>query len=207
MRGGIAPPVRRRARTALTLTEREDISRGIASGESVRSIGRRLQRAASTVSREVTRHGGRCRYRANTADEAAWDSARRPKPCLLALHRQLRDVVEGKLSLKWSPEQISGWLKKRFPDDESIRVSHETIYRSLFIQARGALKKQLTEHLRSKRSLRRSKQAHTGGKTRGQLVDTVSIADSTACRAMIPRDVGPAFHGMPGHHSTASRAG
>ena len=140
-RGGIAPAARRRSRLALTRFDREDISRGIASGSSIREIARHLDRAASTVGREVTRHGGRLAYRAHEADDQAWESALRPKRCLLALHRRLREVVASKLVLKWSPEQISGWLKTEYPEDERMRVSHETIYRSLFIQARRVLKK------------------------------------------------------------------
>src|SRR6266849_982383 len=136
-RGGIAPAARRRSRLALTRVEREDISRGIASGSSLREIARRLDRAASTVSREVTRHGGCPAYHAHDADDQAWDSALRSKQCLLAVNRKLRNIVAGKLLLDWSPEQISGWLKMHYADDESMRVSHETIYRSLFIQARG----------------------------------------------------------------------
>src|SRR5271154_5172381 len=139
-RGGIPPAARRRSRLALTLAEREDISRGMASGSSIREIARHLDRAASTVSREVTRHGGRPAYRAHEADEQAWESALRPKKCLLALHGRLREVVTSKLILEWSPEQVSGWLKTEYPNDERMRVSHETIYRSLFIQARGGLK-------------------------------------------------------------------
>jgi DNA-binding CsgD family transcriptional regulator len=131
-RGGIPPIARRRSRLVLTLAEREDISRGIASGSSIREIARCMNRAASTVSREVTRHGGRPAYRAHDADRQAWVSALRPKRCLLARNRKLRDLVASKLLLDWSPEQISGWLKKQYPDDESMRVSHETIYRSLF---------------------------------------------------------------------------
>src|SRR5580698_3163054 len=153
-RGGIPPVARRRSRLALTFAEREDISRGMASDSSIREIARRLDRAASTVSREVARHGGRPAYRAHDADRQAWVSALRPKRCLLAVNRKLRDVVASKLILEWSPEQISGWLKTRYPDDERMRVSHETIYRSLFIQARGALKKELMDHLRSKRRMR-----------------------------------------------------
>src|SRR6266481_9366013 len=149
-RGGIPPAARHRSRLALTLAEREDISRGIASGSPLREIARRLDRAASTVSREISRHGGRPAYRAHDADRQAWDSALRPKRCLLALNRKLRDIVAGKLILDWSPEQISGWLKTHYPDDESLHVSHETIYRSLFIQARGVLKKELLDQLRSK---------------------------------------------------------
>jgi len=142
-RGGIVPAFRRRSRLALSRAEREDISRGIASGSSIREIARHLHRTASTVSREVTRHGGRPAYRAHEADEQAWESALRPKRCLLAVNRKLRDIVASKLILDWSPEQICGWLKTQYPEDESMRVSHETIYRSLFIQARGALKKEL----------------------------------------------------------------
>jgi transposase, IS30 family len=179
-RGGIAPAVRRRSRLALSRAEREDISRGIASGSSIREIARRLDRAASTVSREVTRHGGRPAYRAHEADDQAWESALRPKSCLLALHQRLREVVASKLILDWSPEQISGWLKMQYPDDESMRVSHETIYRSLFIQARGVLKKELMDHLRSKRRMRRSQHARVGGQSRGQIVDAISIRERPA---------------------------
>ncbi len=178
--GGIAPAVRRRSQRTLTLAEREDISRGIASGCSIREIARGLQRAASTVSREVVRHGGRSLYRANEADHRAWKSAQRPKACLLARHRKLRRIVASKLILDWSPEQISGWLKRRYPSNESMRVSHETIYRSLFIQARGVLKKELIQHLRSKRLIRRSRQARTGGQSRGQIVDAISISERPA---------------------------
>ena len=135
-RGGIVPAVRRRSVRTLTLAEREDISRGIASGSSIREIARGLQRAASTVSREVVRNGGRPLYRANEADQQAWKSTLRPNTCLLSLRRRLRLIVASKLILNWSPEQISGWLKRRYPSNESMRVSHETIYRSLFIQAR-----------------------------------------------------------------------
>ena len=139
--GGIVPATRRRSLLTLTLAEREDISRGIASGSSIREIAKGLQRAVSTVSREVARHGGRPQYRASEADHQAWESALRPKVCLLAIHVKLQKIVASKLILDWSPEQISGWLKIQYPDDESMRVSHETIYRSLFIQARGVLKK------------------------------------------------------------------
>ena len=179
-RGGIPPAARRRSRLALTLPEREDISRGIASGSSIRETARRLDRAASTVSREVTRHGGRPVYRAHEADDHAWESALRPKKCLLALHPRLRDVFASKLILDWSPEQISGWLKTHYPDDESMRVSHETIYRSLFIQARGVLKKELMDHLRSKRRMRRSRHAMASGQSRGQIVDAISIRERPA---------------------------
>jgi IS30 family transposase len=151
--GGIAPAIRHRSQRTLTLSEREDISRGIASGSSIREIARGLQRPASTVSPEVVRNGDRALYRANEADHQAWKSTLRPKAGLLAKHWKLRMIVVSKLILDWSPEQISGWLKRRYPSNESMRVSHETIYRS-FIQARGALKKELIRHLRFKRLTR-----------------------------------------------------
>jgi len=179
-RGGIVPAVRRRSLRTLTLAEREGISRGIASGSSIREIARGLERAASTVSREVVRHGGRSLYRASEADHQAWKSALRPRPCLLALHRKLRTMVASKLILDWSPEQISGWLKKRYPNNESMRVSHETIYRSLFIQARGVLKKELMQHLRSQRLIRRSRHARADGQSHGQIVDAISIRERPA---------------------------
>jgi len=179
-RGGIAPAVRRRSRLALTRYEREDISRGIASGSSIREIARHLDRAASTVGREVTRHGGRSAYRAHEADDQAWESALRPKKCLLALHRRLREVVMSKLILEWSPEQVSGWLKTEYPNDERMRVSHETIYRSLFIQARGVLKKELMGHLRTKRRMRRSQHSRTFKDSRGQIADAISIRERPA---------------------------
>jgi IS30 family transposase len=178
--GGIAPPVRRRSRRALTLAEREDISRGIASGCSMRVIAQHLSRARSTVSREVARHGGRAQYRANQADSQAWQSALRPKVCRLALYDKLRTLVASKLILDWSPEQISGWLKRQYPKDESLRVSHETIYRSLFIQARGALKQELIQHLRSKRRIRRSRHASVHGHSQGKIVDAISIRERPA---------------------------
>jgi IS30 family transposase len=179
-RGGIAPAVRRRSRLALTRSEREDISRGIASGSSIREIARHLDRAASTVGREVTRHGGRSAYRAHEADDQAWESALRPKKCLLALHRRLREIVASKLILEWSPEQISGWLKTEYPKDERMRVSHETIYRSLFIQARGVLKKELMGHLRTKRRMRRSQHSRIFKDSRGQIADAISIRERPA---------------------------
>src|SRR5271156_5303343 len=179
-RGGIAPAVRRRSRLALTRSEREDISRGIACGSSIREIAGNLDRAASTVDREVTRHGGRLAYRAHEADDQAWESALRPKKCLLAVHRRLREVVASKLILEWSPEQISGWLKTEYPKDERMRVSHETIYRSLFIQARGVLKKELMDHLRTKRRMRRSQHSRIFKDSRGQITDAISIRERPA---------------------------
>ena len=178
--GGIVPAARRRSLLTLTLPEREDISRGIACGSSIRKIAKGLERAVSTVSREVARHGGRPQYRANAADQQAWQSALRPKPCLLAVHSKLQEIVASKLVLDWSPQQISGWLKIQYPDDESMRVSHETIYRSLFIPARGVLKKELIQHLRSKRRIRRSRHSRVGGQSRGQIVDAISIRQRPA---------------------------
>src|SRR5580692_11376555 len=178
--GGIAPAARRRSRRVLTLAEREDISRGIASGCSMRVIAQRVSRACSTVSREVARHGGRAQYRANQADQQAWESALRPKPCLLATHTPLREIVASKLMQDWSPEQISGWPKWQFPQDEGLRVSHETIYRSLFLQARGALKKELIQHLRSKRRIRRSRHSSVHGHSQGKIVDAISIRERPA---------------------------
>src|SRR6266404_5045164 len=179
-RGGIPPKARRRSRLALTRAEREDISRGIASGSSIRELARHLDRAASTVGREVTRHGGRPAYRAHEADDHAWESALRPKKCLLALHPRLREVVTSKLILDWSPKQISGWLKTEYPKDQGMRVSHETIYRSLFIQARGVLKKALLEHLRSKRRMRRSQHSRIFKDARGQIPEAISIRERPA---------------------------
>jgi IS30 family transposase len=178
--GGFVPAVRRRSLLALTLREREEISRGLACGSSIREIAKRLDRVVSTVSREVARHGGRPEYRANKADSQAWESALRPKRCLLAIQVRLQKVVASKLMLDWSPEQVSGWLKIQYPDDESMRVSHETIYRSLFIQARGVLKKQLLGHLRSKRRIRRSQHSRIFKDSRGQIVDAVSIRERPA---------------------------
>ena len=178
--GGIAPPIRRRSPSSLTLAEREDISRGIACGSSIRGIAQGLHRCASTISREVARHGGRAQYRANEADQQAWESALRPKPCLLATHTTLREIVASKLMQDWSPEQVSGWLKWQFPKDEGLRVSHETIYRSLFLQARGALKKELIQHLRSQRRIRRSRHSSVHGHSQGKIVDAISIRERPA---------------------------
>ena len=179
-RGGMAPAARRRSLRTLTRTEREDISRGIACGSSIREIAKGLQRAVSTVSREVARHGGRPLYRASEADHQAWELALRPKVCLLAMQVKLQKIVAGKLILDWSPEQISGGLKIQYPDDESMRVSHETIYRSLFIQARGVLKKELMQHLRTKRRIRRSRHSRVRGHRMGQIVDAISIRERPA---------------------------
>jgi IS30 family transposase len=158
--GGIRPPIRRRSARSLTLAEREEISRGIAVGRSLRCIALRLNRAPSTVSREVQRNGGLRGYRASQADEAAWDRAHRPKICKLASNRALARLVAGRLQLQWSPEEIAAWLRRTYPQDENRQVSHETIYKTLFIQARGALKKELLAHLRQNRVMRRPR-GHT----------------------------------------------
>jgi len=175
--GGIVPPARRRPWWALSLSEREEISRGLASGESMHTIAARLGRSASTVSREVERNGGRRNYRAAQADVRAWERARRPKRCLLTESERLCDVVAKRLKEDWSPQQISGWLKRRYPDDEAMRVSHETIYRTLFVQTKGTLKRELLVHLRSRRMMRRARCASTAGQRRGQIKDAVSIRE------------------------------
>lgn len=178
--GGIRPAPRRRSRLALTPWEREEISRGIAAHESVRSIAKLLGRSPSTVSREISRNGGYDRYSAPTAEDAAWARTRRPKRCKLASSPRLRRAVARKLRLQWSPEQIAGWLKSTFPGDQTQHVSHETIYRSLFVQARGVLKKELFQHLRSKRSIRRSRRMDLPADRRGKIANMVSIRDRPA---------------------------
>jgi IS30 family transposase len=162
------------------LEEREEISRGTAAGYSIRSIATALGRSASTVSRELQRNGGRQHYRASQAEKAAWDRACRPKHCKLVTNRALARIVARKLERLWSPDQIAGWLKRTYPNDESYQVSHETIYRSLFIQARGALKKELLQHLRSRRTMRRSRHKSLKGEGLGQITDTVSIRERPA---------------------------
>jgi IS30 family transposase len=178
--GGIRPPQRRRSRLTLTLTEREEISRGVVAGQSLRSIAASLGRAPSTVSREVKRNGGRRRYRASKAEQCAWDRAHRSRTCKLAQSPALARIVASKLQLEWSPEQIAGWLKYTYPDDENYQVSHETIYKSLFIQARGALKKELLQHLRKTRAMRRSRHKSLKGGGLGQITGAVSIRERPA---------------------------
>lgn len=177
VRGGIVPLPRKRSSRTLSWEDREEISRGIAAGKSMRVIALSVGRAASTVSREIARNGGVRHYRASNADEAAWHRARRPKPCRLTIMPRLRRVVAAKLRMKWSPEQISGWLKREYPHDEKMQISHESIYRTLYIQARGALKKELVAHLRMRRMMRRSKSATTRGQPRGRIIDAVSISE------------------------------
>jgi IS30 family transposase len=178
--GGIRPPTRTRARVALSLSEREEISRGVASQQSLRCMARRLKRSPSTISREIHRNGGYDDYRAAVADQAAWDRAHRPKRCKLARHRALAKVVAAKLQQQWSPQQIGGWLKRAYPDRENKRVSHETIYRSLYIQARGVLKKELQACLRTQRAIRRSKHASLKHQGLGKITNAVSIKDRPA---------------------------
>ena len=178
--GGIRPAPRSRSRWALTLAEREEISRAVVAGHSMRSIAAQLGRAPSTISREIKRNGGQEGYRASRADQAAWDRGRRPKAGKLAANRVLARLVAGKLRRQWSPEQVAGWLKRTYPDDTSRQVSPETIYRSLFIQARGALKKELVAHLRRRRVMRRSRHHTQKTDDHGRITDTVSISERPA---------------------------
>lgn len=178
--GGIRPPERKRSRCALSLPEREEISRGLAGKETLRSIAARLNRSPSTISREINRNGGYAQYRAAKSDEAAWERSLRPKDCKLALNKGLAQSVAKKLKKNWSPQQISGWLKRTNPDNEHKHVSHETIYKSLYIQARGVLKKELVKHLRTKRIMRRSKHATQKGTGHGQIKDAISISERPA---------------------------
>ena len=178
--GGIRPAPRHRSSRCLSLAEREEISRGIATGRSLRAIATSLSRAPSTISREINRNGGLKKYRASQADKATWDRAHRAKTCKLTENRSLARIVAKKLQLEWSPEQIAGWLKQTYPDDESYQVSHETIYRSLYIQARGALKKELLQHLRRTRVMRRSRHHTQKTPDHGQITEAVSISERPA---------------------------
>ena len=178
--GGIRPAQRSRSRLALTLAEREEISRAVVAGHSMRSMATSLGRAPSTISREIARNGGQEGYRASQAEQAAWDGAHRPKTCKLAENRTLAHLVAAKLKVQWSPEQISGWLQRTYPGEDIYQVSHETIYRSLFIQARGALKKELLEHLRRTRVIRRSRHHTQKTDDHGRITDAVSISERPA---------------------------
>ncbi|WP_020181889.1 IS30 family transposase [Methylotenera sp. 1P/1] len=178
--GGIRPPQRIRSHLALSLSEREEISRGVASQESFRSIAHRLGRSPSTISREIKRNDGYQQYRATQADQAAWDRAKRPKLCKLSGNQELIKTITCKLQSNWSPQQIAGWLKREFPTEEHNQVSHETIYRSLYVQTRGVLKKELIQYLRTKRIMRRSKHSSLKGNGLGQITDTVSISERPA---------------------------
>jgi IS30 family transposase len=178
--GGIRPVERWRSRWALTLSEREEISRGVVSGRSLRAIAASLGRAPSTISREIRRNGGAAGYRASRADQAAWARACRPKLCKLGRNPALAHLVASKLCLQWSPEQIAGWLRRSYPNEQTYQVSHETIYRSLFIQARGALKKELMTHLRRTRGMRRSRHHTQKTSIHGRIAEAVSISERPA---------------------------
>lgn len=179
-KGGIAPAIRIRRANALTVAEREEIARGLAVGSSIRQLARELGRAPSTICREVSRNGGARRYRPSLAEERALMRALRPKPCRLASYPELCALVADRLENRWSPQQVSGWLKATHPGRREMQLSHETIYRSLFVQARGVLKKDLLVHLRSRRVMRRGKMATTAGQTRGQIIGAVSIRERPA---------------------------
>lgn len=174
--GGIPPRPRQRARRALRAAEREEISRGVAANQSAQAIARALGRAPSTISREIARHGGRDHYRAADADAAAWRRGERPKRCRLARDGRLCRVVAAQLARNWSPEQIARWLVTMYPDDPTMRVSHETIYRTLYVQARGALKQELVAHLRRHRVVRQSRARQARPEHRGQIPEALSIA-------------------------------
>ncbi len=178
--GGIAPRPRLRRANGLRPEEREEISRGLVVGWSLREIAVQLGRSASTISREVARNEGREGYRANLAEDRAQKAALRPKSCLLAHNGRLRGLVAAKLERKWSPQQIAGWLKAEHGADETMQVSHETIYKSLFIQARGVLKRELLAALRSRRIMRRAKGARSQGMKRSLIADAVSIRERPA---------------------------
>ncbi|WP_394174353.1 IS30 family transposase [Thalassotalea litorea] len=178
--GGIRPPERKRHPSSLTLTEREEISRGLASKKSLREIARKLGRSPSTVCREVKRHGGSKCYRANKADKVAWENTKRPKTCKLLGNKALCLIIARKMATAWSPQQISGWLKRKYPDKEELHVSHETIYKTLYIQARGALKKELQKHLRTHRPVRKSRKTTLKGKGIGGISDAVPISERPA---------------------------
>jgi IS30 family transposase len=176
--GGVAPRPRRRAAGTLTRTDREEVSRGLAAGLSCAAIARQLHRPTSTVTREVQRHGGRRGYRSDRADARAWARARRPKPCRLATYPRLRAVVTRQLARNWSPQQIAGWLRAQYPDNPAMHVSHETIYLSLFVQTRGVLKRELLQHLRRRRSVRRPRARPLHNPER--ILDAVSIRERPA---------------------------
>lgn len=189
--GGIKPPTRKRSARDLSLLEREEISRGISANLSLRAIARNLNRAASTITREINRNGGLSKYRAVAADRRAWmKKAKRPKSCKLNNDANLRTIVSDKLASKWSPEQVAGWLKQTYPESSTMNISHETLYKTLFIQSRGALKKELLRELRTQRVMRQSKHFNTKGNARGGIIDAVSIHDR-------PKEVNDRI--IPGH--------
>jgi len=178
--GGIAPKERVRSPAHLSAAEREEISRGLVAGKSIRSLAKQLGRAPSTISREIARNGGCHAYRGSAAEHRAWQQTERPKSCVLSANSALRQIVTEKLQEQWSPKQVAGWLKVIHHNDPTMQISHETIYRSLFIQARGVLKKELVAHLRSGRTIRRAKCASAKGQGRGQIVGAISISERPA---------------------------
>jgi IS30 family transposase len=178
--GGIAPAVRTRSARALTLAEREEISRALGASVSICQIALQLGRPKSTISREISRNGGSHRYRAHEADAQAWERAKRPKACALSGNARLRRLVAAKLKLQWAPVQIAGWLRREFRVNKDMQISHETIYRSLFIQARGVLKKELIAHLRTNRTMRQAKNASASGQNRGRISGAISIRERPA---------------------------
>ncbi|EOV8629480.1 IS30 family transposase [Providencia rettgeri] len=186
--GGFRPPVRKRHKLSLSLDEREEISRGLAEKCSIREIAKKISRAPSTVSREIRRHGGLTNYRAAKADKKAWDNALRPKACKLSQNPTLCKIIAEKMHRGWSPEQIAGWLKRNYPDAQEMNVSHETIYKTLFIQTRGALKKELQQYLRSRRTVRKSRTTSLKGKGLGSIPNAVPISErpSTVADRAIP---------------------
>ena len=200
-RGGIAPLPPVRARRHLSLTEREEISRGLVAGLSLRSIALQLGRPACTISREVQRNGGRQAYRAASAEKCAWIRAARPKTWRLASNGSLREAVSEKLKTHWAPQQIAGWLKREYDNQPHMHVSHETIYRSLFVQAKSTLKKELLAQLRSKRQVRRTQTLKDY--KQGQIVGAVSIRERPACvedRAVPGHWEGDLIVGAKGSH-------
>lgn len=188
--GGIQPVKPVRSKRSLSLFEREEISRGLSAGISIQEIAKHLERAPSTISREINRNGGKLKYRAIIADKQAWLRAKRPKKHKLEINTILKDIIVEKLSIKWSPEQISGYLKRTFPNNTTMNISHETIYKTLYIQARGSLKKELLKNLRTHRVMRQSKKFNTKGNARGGIIDATSIHDR-------PKDVED--RAIPGH--------
>ena len=175
--GGIRPRARRRPQRCLSFEEREEISRAIARGHSAHAIARALRRSHTTITREINRCGGRRRYRAHAADREAWRRSRRPRPTKLELSPELCRVVEQRLQDDHSPEQIAGWLRIRYPDNEAMQVSHETIYRALYVQARGTLRRELTRHLRRARSRRYARSQSSKGQGQGKLCGMVMISE------------------------------
>lgn len=178
--GGIAPASRKRRQLFLSFEEREEISRGIAAKKTIRQIAHNLKRSPATISREIQRNGGQTKYRAHLADERYWRLASRSKPSKLSINTKLKDIIAEKLTMKWSPEQISGWLKNNYPIGSNMHISHETIYKSIFIQSKGIFNKTIRKHLRSKKTMRRAKNARSQNNIRGQIIDPITIRERPA---------------------------